>query len=771
MKLGLALSGGGFRASLFHVGVMARLAELDLLGRVEVLSTVSGGSIVGALYYLMLKDLLETPAAPPPAPSAPAPLSAADFVALVGRLENDFLAGVQKNPRMHVLTHPLENIRMALTDYSRTDRMAELYNRFFYRSVWERCTGQYETAIPLRDIKITPPWCPSRHAYNAAHPYKIPRLIVNATTLNTGKNFRFTASEVGDPDLGYVRFDEVSTIASLRRWLADRTMPSPKGLSPDALQFAAGVAAGSLAKGGPLGVLLLGLGGGRLATLPLQALSNLKNLAWDAAALTDASGARAALEGALAQVVDDAKLLPERIAQFRFTQEAPFTLETLFDLLYWARIAVRVTDTCDSDLDEITLEEAVGSSAAVPGIFQPLVFRNLYDDRTVEAIRLVDGGVYDNQGLTPLFEEGCTHIICSDASGQLVFERAASGKIVGVIPRANDVLMEKVRLDEMNLLLERHAATEDLVAVRLGTGLLPPPQPTPAQQEAADNLRRRFRVKECAFFHLKSEYAPSPGGMPALAWRREVSELRTDLDSFTDREAFAVMYHGYYLATHAVVPETFPSCVPARVPESPERWRFGAVQPLLASADLRRHLAIGAGRLFKVFSMGNVWAGLAWLLAGGLMLAGWLLIPLVTLNQILVWPLRLFGREEPITAAFFVPFADKLAGLSPQLKSMMEFSILPVGDLFSLPIHIPLLLLVAVGALVASRLWERFKAFLLRRNLEGIWKGVWSLTSLVSRFKRLPLAPLAIVWSVVAAAVSWVYVLLFDKLYLRAGRL
>lgn len=30
-KLGLALSGGGFRASLFHIGVLARLAERDLL--------------------------------------------------------------------------------------------------------------------------------------------------------------------------------------------------------------------------------------------------------------------------------------------------------------------------------------------------------------------------------------------------------------------------------------------------------------------------------------------------------------------------------------------------------------------------------------------------------------------------------------------------------------------------------------------------------------------------------------------------------------------
>lgn len=769
MKLGLALSGGGFRASLFHIGVLARLAELDLLGKVEVLSTVSGGSIVGAMYYLMLKDLLETPAAPPPVPSAPAPLSAADFVALVGRLEEDFLAGVQKNPRAHVLTHPLENIRMALMDYSRTDRMAELYNRFFYRAVWERCTGEYQSAIPLRDIKITPPWCPSRDAYNAAHPYKIPMLIVNATTLNTGKNFRFTANEVGDPDLGYIRFDEVAQIVALRRWLADRTLPAPEGLSPDALQLATGAAVESLVQeGGPIGAMLAGLGGSRLLTLPLDALSKLKDLAWDAAAPADASGARAALDAALAQVVDNPGLLRARLGAFRFAREAPFTPEALFDLLYWVRMAGRVTDDCDEDLDGIKLEAAVGSSAAVPGIFQPLVFRNLYDDRTVEAVRLVDGGVYDNQGLTALFEEECTHIICSDASGQLVFERAASGKIFGVMPRANEVLMEKIRQDEMSLLLERHAATEDLAALGLGRGPHPPP---PAQQDAAAGLRRRFHVAESAFFHLKSEYAPTPGGMPALKWTREVSELRTDLDSFTDREAFAVMYHGYYLATHAVTPKTFPSCVPARVPESPARWRFGAIQPLLASPDLQRHLAVGAGRLFKVFSMGGAWAALAWLCAGALFLAGWTWIPLVTLNEILVWPLRLFGTEEPITVVFYVPFAEKLAALSPQLKSMLEFSILPVGDLFDLPLHIPLLLLLLLGALVASRLWQNVKAFLLRRNLAGLWKGAWSLASLVSRFKRLPLAPLAIVWSAVAAAVSWAYLLIFNRLYLRAGRL
>ena len=59
-KVGLALSGGGFRASLFHIGVLARLAELDVLRHVEVISCVSGGSIVGAYYYLELRKRLQS---------------------------------------------------------------------------------------------------------------------------------------------------------------------------------------------------------------------------------------------------------------------------------------------------------------------------------------------------------------------------------------------------------------------------------------------------------------------------------------------------------------------------------------------------------------------------------------------------------------------------------------------------------------------------------------------------------------------------------------
>lgn len=49
-KIGLALSGGGSRAIAFHLGCLRALHELGILHQVRVLSTVSGGSVIGALY-------------------------------------------------------------------------------------------------------------------------------------------------------------------------------------------------------------------------------------------------------------------------------------------------------------------------------------------------------------------------------------------------------------------------------------------------------------------------------------------------------------------------------------------------------------------------------------------------------------------------------------------------------------------------------------------------------------------------------------------------
>jgi len=47
-RIGLALSGGGFRATAFHLGVFRKLKDMGILWKLDMLSCVSGGSIAGA---------------------------------------------------------------------------------------------------------------------------------------------------------------------------------------------------------------------------------------------------------------------------------------------------------------------------------------------------------------------------------------------------------------------------------------------------------------------------------------------------------------------------------------------------------------------------------------------------------------------------------------------------------------------------------------------------------------------------------------------------
>ncbi len=144
VKLGLALSGGGFRASFFHLGVLAQMAMQGLLRRVEVISTVSGGSIIGALYYLHLKRLLES--------EADSDLTDGHYQRLVEDIERDFFAAVQTNLRMSTFTDPAANFKIRRPDYSRSDRIAELYNDRLYQGV----LPGLEPPIKIREVKIQP---------------------------------------------------------------------------------------------------------------------------------------------------------------------------------------------------------------------------------------------------------------------------------------------------------------------------------------------------------------------------------------------------------------------------------------------------------------------------------------------------------------------------------------------------------------------------------------------------------------------------------------
>jgi NTE family protein len=48
--IGLALSGGGSRAMAFHLGCLRALDDVGILDQIRVLSTISGGSVIGAYY-------------------------------------------------------------------------------------------------------------------------------------------------------------------------------------------------------------------------------------------------------------------------------------------------------------------------------------------------------------------------------------------------------------------------------------------------------------------------------------------------------------------------------------------------------------------------------------------------------------------------------------------------------------------------------------------------------------------------------------------------
>ena len=199
-KAGLALSGGGFRASLFHIGVLAALAEEDKLKNIEVISCVSGGSIIGAYYYLGLKNLLEN--------NADKDITSGMYIALVKDIEKGFLEGVQQNLRARIFTNFWSNLKM-LSDaknYSRTNRIGELYENFLYNKIFSSrdcSTGKVTTSqsICMRDLLIKPfGQCDFVIQHdNWRRVNRIPQLVLNATSVNTGHNFQFTASWMGEP--------------------------------------------------------------------------------------------------------------------------------------------------------------------------------------------------------------------------------------------------------------------------------------------------------------------------------------------------------------------------------------------------------------------------------------------------------------------------------------------------------------------------------------------------------------------------------------------
>ena len=181
-------------------------------------------------------------------------------------------------------------------------------------------------------------------------------------------------------------------------------------------------------------------------------------------------------------------------------------------------------------LKNFRLGYAAAASSCVPGLFEPLMLDKLYENRTV---KLVDGGVHDNQGVQGLLDEGCTLILCSDACGQMG-NVANPGEDPGsVLLRTSSVLQARVR----------EAEYQDLQA-RLDS-------------RALQGLFFIHTQKELASKPLDWLTCPNPSpvkpGEPLTSYgiakdlQSKIAGLRTDLDSFTEVEASALMASGYLM--------------------------------------------------------------------------------------------------------------------------------------------------------------------------------------------------------------------------------
>ena len=195
-KVGLALSGGGFRASFYHLGVLARLAELDVLRQVEVLSCVSGGSIVGACYWLKLRQrLIES-----------APLQRQSYVDMVNELIDHFQTAVSHDVRRGIQPSKAALAWRVLVKGAHgaldPEQVAVALERDFYRPLMPG-SGTLE----MHDLPFTPkdhdPSLAGSGAFNPVrHNWlrrdKVPVLVLNATTVNTGHGWQFTPTWMGE---------------------------------------------------------------------------------------------------------------------------------------------------------------------------------------------------------------------------------------------------------------------------------------------------------------------------------------------------------------------------------------------------------------------------------------------------------------------------------------------------------------------------------------------------------------------------------------------
>jgi NTE family protein len=159
----LSLSGGGYRAMMFHVGALYRLNEIGLLGKLTRISSVSGGSITAGLLGLLWDTL-------------------------------QFDKGKAGKFDLFV-----ERIR-AMADTT-VDAGAVIGGIFLPGTVSDRVAKAYDSVL-FKGAKL--------HDLPDDTGKKAPRFVINATNIQTSALWRFSRPYMADYRVGMVRDPDVA---------------------------------------------------------------------------------------------------------------------------------------------------------------------------------------------------------------------------------------------------------------------------------------------------------------------------------------------------------------------------------------------------------------------------------------------------------------------------------------------------------------------------------------------------------------------------------
>ena len=467
--------------------MLAALAERDLLRHVDVLSCVSGGSILGAYYYLEMRKLLQD--------REDGEIERDDYVKLVERVHQGFLAGVQQNIRMRIGSSLCASLRMMFKPgYTTSNRLSDLYQDKLYAQIED------DGKRLMRELQIKPKGdenCNPKYD-NWQRVNKVPILILNATTVNTGHNWQFTASWMGEPPT-FID-SEIDGNYRLRRMYLDGEAPPPH---------------------------------------------------------------------------------------------------------------------CD-----ISLGDAVAASSCVPGLFAPLELRGLYEDDVT--VRLVDGGVHDNQGVFGLIEQNCSVLIVSDASGQMEADDNPEDDPLKILSRTSSMLQARVRAAQYREIEARRRSglLKGLMFLHLRKGL---------DAEDRDWLHCE-NPKHLTADDLHQQRSPLTEYGVLKKFQRLIAGIRTDLDSFNDTEAFALIASGYKMAAANIESSI------QGLPIDPGRhsWTFLQMDERLSKSSdetLESVLKAAGATLLKVWSLSDP---LRWLKSASKM-AAWVVVGLVLLTAPFLW--------------------------------------------------------------------------------------------------------------------------------------